>query len=89
MEGNGWHRARELQDKADNLRVQVRALEADTARLRGEGHQLRQVLRDLNDAAGEFLKLVDVEMDLDDPTHPLHDAADRLEDHLQQSRDVL
>lgn len=36
--------------------------------------------------AGNFLHLVDSELDLDDPTHPCHEAADMLEAALLECR---
>jgi hypothetical protein len=35
---------------------------------------------------GDFLHLVDIELDLDDPTHPCHAAADMLEDAIEDAR---
>lgn len=52
-------------------------------------HELEPALRQLRDAAAAFLTIADIELDLDDPTSPLHAPADALEDALMAVRAVL
>jgi len=89
MDGSGW-------EVADELRERIRALECQVAYWKGRAEGAteradlsRAVVMRCVAAAAEFLRTLDVELDLDDPTSPLKAAADMLEEALLLARQSL
>ena len=82
MEGNGWQRARELDRELAYWKGRAEGADERT-------QQLRHALERMIDAVAEFLRVLDEELDLDDPTSPLKAGADQVEDMLDACRTVM
>jgi len=89
MDGGGWA-------ERDELKERIRALECQVAYWKGKAEgameraeMSRAVVLRCVAASGDFLRAMDVELDLDDPTSSLNAAADALEEAILLARQSL